>query len=129
GGPGKESVNSSTRRRKDISSQCRRARQGEGCRFVWAVVRRFMANDAQKRELQQKVTKLVDERYGGDWTTAFQAYARLGGTGGVDKTALAKLLEDAGVGNRLTRGAWTNGVMEVLDLNADASISWAEFQT
>jgi hypothetical protein len=88
-----------------------------------------MANDAQKRELQEKVTKLVDMRYGGDWTKAFQHYAREGGADGVDKKALAQLLEDAGVGNRLTRGAWTSGVMEVLDLDGDHSISWAEFQT
>lgn len=88
-----------------------------------------MANDAQKRELQEKVTNLVDARFGGDWTKAFQHYAGVGSASGVDRRGLSQLLEDAGVGNRLTRGAWTSGVMDVLDANSDGSITWAEFQT
>lgn len=87
-----------------------------------------MSDDARKKELQEKVTQLVDRQFGGEWRLAFQHYAFFGSGDGVDKEGLSRLLEDAGIGNRFTRGAWTSGVLEKLDTNSDDSISWMEFQ-
>ena len=38
------------------------------------------------------------------------------------------MLEDAGVGSWLTRGAWADGIIGELDKNKDKSISWEEFE-
>lgn len=88
-----------------------------------------MANDAQTQELTEKVTQLVNQRYGGDWTRAFNHYATRNGIASlVDKDDLLELLTDAGVGNWLTRSAWAEGIIEKLDGSHDAKISWEEFQ-
>lgn len=88
-----------------------------------------MANEAQKRELTEKVTTLVNQKYGGDWTAAFSHYATRNGIASlVDKDDLLELLTDAGVGNWLTRSAWAEGIIEELDGSKDQKISWDEFQ-
>ncbi len=82
-----------------------------------------------KQELVEKVTQLVKQRYGGDWNRAFRHYSGLGGSSGlVDRDAVAELLKDAGIGNAMTRGAWTRGIVKELDEDEDLKISWDEFR-
>ena len=82
-----------------------------------------------KVELQEKVTKLVRQNFGGDWDRAFRHYAELGGdTSLVEDKAVSLLLKDAGIGNGFTRGAWTSGVLKELDTDKDGAISYSEFR-
>lgn len=85
-----------------------------------------MANEKQRRELDEKLTALVENRFGGDYRAAFEHYAA-DGDGAIDKDALKALLSDAGVGSGLTRWAWANGIIEELDKTGDGLISWEEF--
>lgn len=84
--------------------------------------------DANERELKQKVGKLVAEKFGGDYKKVFDHYD-VDKTGSVGKSELVKLLSDAGVGNGLTRGAWANGIIDKLDRNDDKAIEWTEFES
>ncbi|MBI4704276.1 MAG: EF-hand domain-containing protein [Deltaproteobacteria bacterium] len=89
-----------------------------------------MATPEQLDELKGKISGLVDTKFGGDYTKAFNHYAELSGAGGlVERTDLLQLLEDAGVGSWLSRGAWADGIMKELDTNKDKGISWEEFET
>lgn len=89
-----------------------------------------MASEEQIAELKQKITTLIDTKYGGDWTKAFNHYAGLSGSSGlVEREDLLQLLKDAQIGSWLTRGAWADGIVEELDTNADAAISWSEFES
>jgi hypothetical protein len=81
--------------------------------------------DENVRELKRKVLALVNERFHGDMRTAFDHYGK---DGSVDKDELRALFEDAGVGNRMTRGMWVKGVMEKMDASRDGKITWDEFQ-
>lgn len=88
-----------------------------------------MASEEQIRELKDKISKLVNDKYSGDWYRAFTHYAALNGSSAlVDRKDLLELLEDAKVGNMFTRGAWADGIIEELDENKDGSISWGEFE-
>jgi hypothetical protein len=78
--------------------------------------------------LVNKVTALVDSKHGGDWYKAYGHYTGLGGTGSIGREQLLTLLEDAGIGSWLTRGAWADGILKELDTNSDKKISWEEFQ-
>jgi len=71
-------------------------------------------------------SKLVQERFGGDYHRAF-AYYDTNGDGRIDRAELGRLLEDAGIGNWLTRGAWASGIVAALDANKDGTISGPEF--
>ena len=82
--------------------------------------------DANERELKQKVGKLVQTKFAGDYKKAFSHY---GADGNVSKGDLVKLLSDAGVGNGLTRGVWASKIIENLDTNGDGAIEWGEFET
>jgi Ca2+-binding EF-hand superfamily protein len=86
-----------------------------------------MATEAQKKELTDKVTRLLAERFGGDYHKAFAHYDG-NGDGRIDKEELGSLLSDAGIGNWLTRGAWADGIIAVLDANKDGTISGPEFE-
>jgi Ca2+-binding EF-hand superfamily protein len=88
-----------------------------------------MATDAQRQELTDKVTKLVADRFGGDFRKAFEHYDSGKRDGRIDKAELGKLLEDAGIGNWLTRGAWADGILAALDADKDGTISGPEFET
>src|SRR5262245_38413023 len=55
---------------------------------------RSMASAEQKRELDEKVTALVQTRFGGDYRAAFTHYDA-DGNGMIDKDELKKLLADA----------------------------------
>jgi hypothetical protein len=82
-----------------------------------------------KKELVEKVTQLVGQRFGGDWARAFEHYSGASGTSGlIGRDEVMKLLEEADIGNRFTRGAWTSGIIEQLDQDADRRISWEEFR-
>jgi Ca2+-binding EF-hand superfamily protein len=85
-----------------------------------------MANDAQKRELVEKASRLFADRFGGDYRKAFEHYDR--DKRGIDRTELMEFLADAGIGSWLTRGAWADGVMSALDTDRDGVISLDEFE-
>jgi hypothetical protein len=83
--------------------------------------------DARKQELIDKVNKLVETKFAGDRTRAFEHYAKAsGGASGVEKSDLVALLGDAEVGNRLTRGLYADAIMAAVDTSADGTISRAE---
>jgi hypothetical protein len=84
-----------------------------------------MANEGQKQVLREKVSTLVDAKFGGDYASAFRRYADRDGK--VGKDAVKALLRDAGVGNSLTRWAWAGAVVAELDVDRNGSISWPEF--
>jgi Ca2+-binding EF-hand superfamily protein len=85
-----------------------------------------MASGEQRQEIDDKVTALVQTRFGGDYRAAFAHYDG-DGNGTIDKDELKPLLKDAGIGSGLTRWAWAKGIMGEVDTNADDSISWTEF--
>lgn len=88
-----------------------------------------MADDERIQELKEKITKLVDSEFSGDWYRAFNHYAALHGSPAlVDRKDLLELLDAADVGNMFTRGAWADGIIEELDTDVDGSISWSEFE-
>jgi hypothetical protein len=83
--------------------------------------------DDNVKELKAKVGALVTSKYGGDYKTAFDHYDA-DKDAGIKKDEIIKLLEDAGVGNRFTRGAWANGILKKLDKGQDGKVQWDEFQ-
>jgi Ca2+-binding EF-hand superfamily protein len=86
------------------------------------------ATQAQRNELRDKIGKLVRDDFGGDYHKAFDHYDGEVKDGKISGPELAKLLEDAGVGNWLTRGAWASGIIAELDTDKDGRISEAEFE-
>lgn len=85
----------------------------------------------EQQELTRKVGTLIRTRFRGNYQDAFRHYDRLRTStdGQIDIDELQALLEDAEVGNRLTRGAWARGVMGMLDTDRDGRISWQEFES
>ena len=55
--------------------------------------------------LEEKVAALVEARFGGDYRKAFDHYDS-DHDGKVSKDELMALLQDAGIGNFLTRSTW-----------------------
>lgn len=90
--------------------------------FLDALTR--VAGNDRAQELKERVTKLVDERFGGEWRRAFDAYA--GSDGGINENELNSLLEDIGYGP-FERWVGTGKVMDELDRNGDRKIQWKEF--
>lgn len=84
-----------------------------------------MPSEAEKRELQEKITAFIRDKFAGDSQAAFRTYAD--GAGLIDRTSLKDLLRDAGVGNHFTRGAWADGILEAVDTDRDRKVSWPEF--
>ena len=85
-----------------------------------------MATEENKRELRDRVSALVGDRFGGDYRAAFGHYDA-DHDGAISKDELKALLADAGVGSSWTRWAWADGIIEELDANGDGVISWPEF--
>ncbi|QJW98387.1 EF-hand domain-containing protein [Frigoriglobus tundricola] len=86
-----------------------------------------MAADDKKQEIDDKVTVLVRDRFGGNYRAAFAHYDD-DGSGAIDKDELKLLLSDAGIGSGLTRWSWASGIMKEVDTDGDGGISWAEFE-
>ena len=84
--------------------------------------------DGNVKELKTKVGALVDKNFGSDFKKAFEHYDT-DKDGSIAKAELVNLLEDAKVGNGVTRGAWANGIIEKLDQSGDAKIQFDEFQS
>ncbi len=83
--------------------------------------------EVQKNELRDKVSKLVGDKFGGDYHKAFGHYDDVK-DGKISRRELGKLLGDAGIGNWLTRAAWASGIIAELDTDKDGSISKSEFE-
>lgn len=86
-----------------------------------------MATEAQEQELTNKVTRLVADRFGGDFTKLFEHYDS-NKDGRISKAELGAMLSDAGIGNWITRGSWASGIIDALDADKNGTISPAEFQ-
>jgi hypothetical protein len=86
------------------------------------------AEDPHVAELKQKVGKLVDSKFGGDYKKAFAHYDG-DKDGAMTKDEIKDMLSDAGVGNGLTRGAWADGILKKLDLDHDRGVQWGEFES
>jgi Ca2+-binding EF-hand superfamily protein len=87
-----------------------------------------MATEAQKQELTEKVTKLIAERFAGDWHKAFEHYDNNNKDGKINKAEMGQLLKDAGIGNWLSRGTWAAGIIAALDADKDGAISGPELE-
>ena len=81
-------------------------------------------------ELITKVKQLITTRHGSDDSHAlretFEAYDR-NRTGRLEADELARVLEDAGIGNKLTRGMWVKGILSKLAREANDALSWNDF--
>ncbi len=82
--------------------------------------------DSRALDVGRRVNNLVQRNFGGDQRRAFNHYAQ--GRPEVSRDQVHRLLSDAGVGSGLTRGLYTNGVMDQFDANRSNGISWQEFQ-
>jgi Ca2+-binding EF-hand superfamily protein len=87
-----------------------------------------MAHEQETKQLEEKVSALVQAQFGGDNKKAFE-HNDANHDGKVGKDELMTLLHDAGIGNFLTRSTWAAGVIEQLDTDGDGSISWPEFES
>lgn len=84
--------------------------------------------DENEKELKTKVGALVSSKFGNDYKKAFDHYDR-DKDGAVTKGELVELLEEAGVGNAITRGVWAKKIIEKLDASHDHAIEWSEFES
>lgn len=84
--------------------------------------------EEHKGEIRDKVNKLVRDRFGEDYHKAFDHYDSNDQDGKISRSELLKFLEDARVGNWLSRSAWASGILAELDTDKDGSISRAEFE-
>ena len=87
-----------------------------------------MAHEQEKQQVEEKVAALVEAKFGGDYQKAFEHYDS-NHDGKVSKDELMTLLQEAGIGNFLTRSTWAAGVIEQLDTDGDGRISWPEFES
>jgi len=86
---------------------------------------------AVEKELVEKIQALMRSRHGGTDSAArkrlFDHYD-LDGDGQICRSELTRLLDDAGVGNAMTRGFWVKGVIARLDQDDNETISLAELE-
>ena len=82
-------------------------------------------------ELVAKITDLMKKNHGGTDAAArrrlFDAYDK-NSDGSICRSELSRLLDDAGIGNALTRGFWVKGVLAKLDTNDSKTICYDEFE-
>ncbi len=84
----------------------------------------------EQEELVTKMKALLVRRYG---DTSVESMRKLFDAYDTNKDQkisageLEGLLEDAGIGNAFTRGAWIKGIIQKLDQNGDKLIDWDEF--
>lgn len=85
---------------------------------------------AMETELISKVKNLLVSRHGSDDVRAlrstFETYDR-NKSGCLEAEELGKVLEDADIGNRLTRGMWVKGILARLDRSKRGALSWDDF--
>ena len=85
---------------------------------------------APETELVTKVRQLLVKRCGNDDSGAlresFFAYDK-NRTGHLEPEELQQVLEDAGIGNKLTRGMWVKGILARLDHAKKNALSWDDF--
>ena len=85
---------------------------------------------APETELITKVRQLLVKKHGSDDVASlkrgFESYDR-NRTGRLEAEELQAVLEDAGIGNRFTRGMWVKGILARLDHDRDEAIAWDDF--
>ena len=85
---------------------------------------------APETELVTKVKLLLVKKHGSDDIASlkkgFEAYD-VNRSGRLEADELSSVLEDAGIGNKLTRGMWVKGILARLDHDRDNAISWDDF--
>ena len=89
------------------------------------------AASTHSQELREKLTRVVRERFGGDWRAAFRHFDRNNDLG-INRSELKRLLTTARVGGDFTRDMWTDGILDRLDGvegPRDGKIQWREFQS
>jgi hypothetical protein len=86
--------------------------------------------DEDQRLLRDRLTALVDRRFGGSFGRAFDHYAQ--SANALDRDAVYRLLSDARVGNGFTRGIWANRLVEAIDASpggvVNGRVDRAEFE-
>jgi hypothetical protein len=78
-----------------------------------------------KQDVIDGVTKLVADKYAGDWKAAWTAFA--GDSGRLDRSDVENVLDAAAVGSRLTRWAIAGAVLN--EIGSNGTITWEQFQT
>ena len=114
----------------EVEPQAEQEEESPRVRFVGGAIPPVQVadgGDPRVEELKHKVTVLVDKRFSGTYHNAFEHYDR-DHDGKMTRNEIIEMLEDAGVGNGLTRGAWANGILDKLDMNHDRGVSWGEFE-
>ncbi len=86
---------------------------------------------AEEKELSDKINVLADSRFGAHNVESikklFLSYDR-NSDGLLSQGELKEMLEDADIGNFITRGSWVDAIFEKLDKSpADGRLSWEEY--
>ena len=79
-------------------------------------------------EVRRKLNALIDRRFGGNARAAFDHFDR-DGDGCLSRSEVSRALREAGIGNRLTRGFYVDGIMERFDRDGDGRLCWSEFSS
>lgn len=82
------------------------------------------SDDRNREELIGKLKTLSDKRSESP-EQMFHAYDR-DKSGGLNARELEKMLEDARVGNGITRGSWVSGIFEKVDKDRDKKLTLDE---
>lgn len=83
--------------------------------------------DSNVKELQEKVGKLVKVKFKGSYEMAFDYYDA-NKDKAVSSEEITRLLEDADVGNWMTRSTWVSQILERMDTNKNGKVEWKEFE-
>lgn len=87
---------------------------------------KFVPKTDEEKELLTKMTRLVRERFGGNWRAAFFEYA--GADQRIDEEELQKMLKAANIGYPMTREKWAEAIIGAIDKGGDGMIGWEEFE-
>ena len=82
--------------------------------------------DGREQELADKLSAVVQDRFGGDYDKAFEYFDK-DNDATLNRSELSDALGDIGIGNFITRGMWVDGIMEKLDKSpTDGKLSYDE---